>query len=302
MDHGPIIDEPAIVTGRSDDGAIRQVGVEIEFVGLSAEAAVRALAAALGGHVESEDPHAFRLVSSRLGDLAVDLDLRYVHPQRHGGLQGLLGRRTAAWLGTAVSRIVPHELITRPLPVERLPEVDAAVAALRAAGARGDGVILSDGLSLHFNVEPPARDAATILAFLKAYLSLEAALRQEIARGDPRLVRVLAPDFPPAYVEAVLAPGYWPDLPDLIADYLHANPTRKRGLDMLPLFTFLDEARVRAVLPREKIGRRPVLHYRLPLAHLSDPGWGVVADWERWLRVERLAADIRAGNEKPPHL
>jgi hypothetical protein len=44
------------------------------------------------------------------------------------------------------------------------------------------------------------------------------------------------------------------------------------------------------VLPHEKISLRPVFHYRLPLAHLSDPAWSVMPDWERWLSVERLAA------------
>jgi hypothetical protein len=36
---------------------------------------------------------------------------------------------------------------------------------------------------------------------------------------------------------------------------------------------------------------RPVFHYRMPQAHLSNSTWNILPDWERWLSVERLAAD-----------
>ena len=41
----------------------------------------------------------------------------------------------AAWLGSALQGVVPRELITAPLPADRLAGVDRAVAVLRAAGA-----------------------------------------------------------------------------------------------------------------------------------------------------------------------
>ena len=69
------------------------------------------------------------------------------------------------------------------------------------------------------------------------------------------------------------------------------NPTRNRDLDLLPLLHHFDETRVRAVLPNEKINGRPTFHYRLPDARLSDPGWSIAPDWNRWVCVERLAAD-----------
>jgi hypothetical protein len=199
--------------------------------------------------------------------------------------------RVAAWLGVAVSPFVPRELITAPMPISRLPEMDEVVAILREAGARGRGAVLLDSLGLHFNVEPPRLDATTVTAFLKAFLLVEQDLRRETARGSRRLALTLPPDYPDAYRRRVLAPDYRPDLETLTSDYLAANPSRKRALDLLPLLTFLDEGRVRAALPDEKIGARPVFHYRLPQAHLSDPTWGIMPDWERWLAVERLAAD-----------
>ena len=59
----------------------------------------------------------------------------------------------------------------------------------------------------------------------------------------------------------------------------------------MPLLTHLDPARVRAALPNEKINPRPTFHYRLPDARVSDPGWSIAPDWNRWVCVERLAAD-----------
>lgn len=32
-----------------------------------------------------------------------------------------------------------------------------------------------------------------------------------------------------------------------------------------------------------------MFHYKLPQAHLSDPTWSIIPDWERWLSAERLA-------------
>jgi hypothetical protein len=274
------------------NGSLRRVGVEIEFLGPHAWTAAHALANDLGGTCEAEDPHAFRVSGTPLGDLLIETDLRHVHPDRHPELGLRLGRRAAAWLGTAASPFVPRELITAPIPIARLSEMDAIVASLRAAGARGRGAVLCDSLGLNFNIDPPRLDAATVTAFLKAFLLVGDRLRQEIARTSLRRAFVLPPDYPQAYKRRVLDPDYWPDLTQLTTDYLAANPTRKRALDLLPLLTHFDEERVRSALPHEKIGSRPVFHYRLPQAQLSDPTWSIMPDWERWLSVERLAMNL----------
>jgi hypothetical protein len=274
------------------DGSLRRVGVEIEFLGPSAQVAAEALAHDLGGSCQAEDPHAFKVSGTHLGDLLVETDLRHVHPDRHPELGLRLGRRVAAWLGTVASPFVPRELITAPMHIARLPEVDTVVTSLRSAGAYGRGAVLWDSLGLHFNIDPPRLDAATVTAFLKAFLLVNDRLRQEIVCGSFRRALVLPPDYPEAYKRRVLDPDYWPDLPNLTDDYLVANSTRKRALDLLPLLTHFDEERVRSVLPHEKIGSRSVFHYRLPHAYLSDPAWSIMPDWERWLLVERRALNL----------
>ncbi|MBB3268491.1 hypothetical protein FHW79_006166 [Azospirillum sp. OGB3] len=265
--------------------------MEIEFLGISARAAAQALARAFGGTCVEEDPHAFHVLDTALGRLSVELDVRHAHPRRTAAAQRLrLNPVLAAWLGAALSGVVPRELITAPLPVGELHHVDDALRVLRDAGARGAGTTWFGSLGLHFNIDPPSLDADTITAVLKAFLLRNARLRREtVGRG-------LTPAFLPApypddYVRRVVAPDYWPDLPTLAEDYLAANPTRNRDLDLLPLFLHLFPDRVRAALPHEKIGSRAVFHYRLPQAHVSDPAWSIAGAWNGWAGVETLAGD-----------
>ncbi len=125
-------------------------------------------------------------------------------------------------------------------------------------------------------------------------------LRRAVAQGW-RQTAVLPPDYPPAYRRRVLDDRYWPDLDTFVADYLAANPTRKRALDLLPVLSVLLPDRVRRALPHEKIGPRPVLHYRLPQAHVGDPEWSIMPSWHEWLRVEALAEEqLRAAPKDRP--
>ncbi len=170
-----------------EDGTPRRVGVEIEFTGPSARIAAAALAAGLGGRLAEEDPHAFRLEGTSLGDLRVELDLRAAHPQRRmtepGALPRLPVRAAGRSLAALLGPVVPRELITGPLAFDRLPEVDRLAALLHGAGGRGRGAVLLGSLGLHFNVEPPDLTAATLTGLLKAYLRSEPQLRRETAAG-----------------------------------------------------------------------------------------------------------------------
>ncbi|HZH53831.1 MAG TPA: amidoligase family protein [Microvirga sp.] len=272
-------------------GEMRTVGVEVEFVGPSAEKTIQALHSALGGRIMEEDPHAFALRGSELGDMTVELDSRILHPGKSKKEQGGVLPRIAAWFGFAASYLVPCELVSAPVPLDRLHELDRVLTVLRDIGAKGtqDGPFYAFGL--HFNPEIPRQDAATLTAYMKSFVLLNPWLRREAAPDPTRDFLGFADPFPAEYIRKVAAPDYWPDIPGFIDDYLEANPTRNRDLDVLPLLHHLDAARVRAVLPNEKINGRPTFHYRLPDARVSDPGWSIAPDWNRWVAVERLAAD-----------
>ena len=273
------------------EGRVRTVGVEMEFSGPSAEEAARAIMAKLGGVLVEDDPHAYRVVGSSFGDFSVELDSRILHPQKKDGLLGGVVPRIAAWFGSAASYVIPCEIVTAPVPMDRLHEVDQVIGILRSLGARGtqDAAVFAFGL--HFNPEIPRQDAETAAAFLKSFVLLNAWLRKQVAPDTTRHLLGFADPFPQDYVRRLVAPDYWPDVGTFIDDYLAANPTRNRDLDCLPLLLDFDEARVRAALPNEKINGRPTFHYRLPDARVSDPGWSIAPDWNRWVAVERLAAD-----------
>jgi hypothetical protein len=275
----------------NERGELRTVGVEVEFVGPTAERTVRALQEALGGEVLEEDPHAFCLKDSSLGNMTVELDSRILHPGKGNKGQGRVLPRIAAWFGFAASYLVPCELVSGPVPLDRLHELDRVLTVLRELGAKGtqDGPFYAFGL--HFNPEIPRQDAETVASFMKSFVLLNPWLRREVAPDATRDLLGFADPFPAEYVRMVAAPDYWPDIARFIDDYLAANPTRNRDLDLLPLLHHLDATRVRAVLPNEKINGRPTFHYRLPDARVSDPGWSIAPEWNRWVSVERLAAD-----------
>lgn len=275
----------------NEQGQMRTVGIEVEFVGPSAERTAHALQEDLGGRVVEEDPHAFALKGSAVGDMTIELDTRMVHPAKHGKGQGRVLPRIAAWFGFAASYLIPCELVTSPIPIDRLQELDRVLAILRETGAKGTQDAPFYAFGLHFNPEVPRQDADTVAAFMKSFVLLNPWLRREVAPDTTRDLLGFADPFPAEYVRKLAAPDYWPDLTGFIDDYLEANPTRNRDLDLLPLLLHFDEKRVRAILPNEKINGRPTFHYRLPDARVSDAGWSIAPDWNRWVCVERLAAD-----------
>jgi hypothetical protein len=260
------------------DGTPRRVGVELEVAGASPAIMAGLLRELRGGRLVELDPYRLRVEDSALGEVTVELDLRLAHPPagRRGGPLAWLARG----IGLVAGRLARVELIFPPLPPARLPELDRLVALLcqRMPGLRFDGP--------HLNPDVALAAPAYIVALLRAFMRLAPRLRAEM--GVAATGRLgFSSAFPPDYEALVTDPGYRPDTDRLIDDYLAANPTRYRELDLLPLFSFLAPERVRPRLWLQKVTPRPVFHWRMPGAR---PFAGIVADWNRWVAVERLAA------------
>jgi hypothetical protein len=112
---------------------------------------------------------------------------------------------------------------------------------------------------------------------------------QNLALGRPGLE---GPPVETAVRVDVVDPDYSPDMPAFIADYVAANPTRNRPLDLLPLLALNDPGLTkRPPLQGQKVKARPAFHYRLPNSLIDDPDWSVAREWDQWLLVERLAGD-----------
>jgi hypothetical protein len=149
------------------------------------------------------------------------------------------------------------------------------------------------GLGVHLNPTVPSSDPSVLRDYIRAFVMLY-----------PWLVKVLHPDlsrrilsfidpYPAAYGQLVLDPSYAPSLAQLIDDYLEHNPTRNRGLDLLPLFAHLDRERVARAVDDPRISARPTFHFRMPNSQVDEPGFRITDSWRAWLEVERLACDPR---------
>ncbi|WP_299808862.1 amidoligase family protein [uncultured Roseibium sp.] len=265
----------------------RRVGVEIEFGGLTAIEAAEVVVAQLGGDIEKIDRHRYRLVGTALGDFKVELDSKYVHSEDDASD---LERKVRSFAGDLTGPIVPTELVTDPLPVSRIGEIDALLDRLVAAGALGTQQ-LHLACGLHLNVEWNDRDILPILRILQAYLISSPDLRREIAPDPMRTLLPFIGHFPEDYQDKVLAPDYQPDFKRFVVDYCRANPSKNRELDLLPLLASIDEDTVAEALGHPPEAVRPAFHYRLPNASLGESNWSIEKEWDRWLSVEALAVD-----------
>ncbi|MGM0701360.1 MAG: amidoligase family protein [Pseudomonadota bacterium] len=299
---------------RNFEGESRNVGVEIEFAGLPPWETAELVRGCFGGTIHEISPHRLRVVETRWGDFLVELDTQYAHPdekvlhdapkrdtewerQRHQ-MRVDFHSKTRELIGDVVTGLVPTEIVCPPVPWDELGSLDALFAALFARGAKGTDASLLYGFGLHLNPEVASLDVAHIVDQLRAYLLLAEWLREEIDIDITREVLPHANPFPKDYALKVLDPDYAPSLDDFIADYIEFNPTRNRELDLYPLLAYLRPDYPHELFSDKLVKPRPTFHYRLPNAQLSQRGWGAVTEWNRWVIVERLAADKAALHER----
>ncbi len=268
------------------DGARRRVGVEIEFSGLSALRAAEAVAARLGGAVRLVSPHLAFVEGAEFGDFRVELDMRLAHAD----VTGEIGRKMRDLAADLGATLVPIEIVCPPIPWDQAHLLDDLRADLHALGAEGTRDALFYAFGAQLNIEPPSLAPPRLLTLMRAFVVLRDWLRAEVQIDTLRWLTVFASPWAAAYCDHILRPDYAPDHEALIDDYVRHNPSRDRELDLLPILATLDEARVRAQLPNEKIRPRPAWHYRLPNSEVNAYDWSIGLEWERWVTVERLAA------------
>jgi hypothetical protein len=265
------------------DGRPRRTGIEIEFAGLSVQAAADVARSLWDGEVELSGPQVAILRDSDIGVVSILLDTVLV---KHGGAP--LTDTALEWSRA----VIPVEIVTPPLPPERLCEADRMVKALREAGASGTRESLAYGFGVHLNPEIADTDAVAILPVIRAYALLEDWLRQADPIDPMRRFLPFVDPYPRAFVDALAdtTAADW-SLDELTRVYLAHTPTRNRGLDALPLLECLRPQAVRDVLGEAAKGGRPTWHYRLPEARVDEPGWSIAYEWNRWCIIERVAED-----------
>lgn len=281
------------------DGAVRRVGVELEMANAGIGALAEAVQRLFGGEIEAQTDYEYAVTGTDHGTWQIELDWSFLRKWARAG------REPAAPFDDLVElledlvrrgseQFVPYEVVSPPLPMPELESVDRLIAELRALGAQGTSSELRYAFGMQINVELPGLDADTIVSYVKAFACLQDWLKKRADVDLTRRLTAFADLYPADYVRRVVDPDYRPDRSALIADYLAANATRNRALDLLPLFRHLEPDTVVAAVPDDRVKARPALHYRLPDCRIDRPDWDLRPTWADWLVVERLAADREA--------
>lgn len=297
---GSSLDSGVLPSKFNHEKAERRIGVEIEFGGLHLRDAVDLVVTTFGGMPEMQRYNAWHVIDSSLGNLIVEIDANILQGRDHLGSltsptdpvkQLIADAEEKAYqiAGEVTSSIVPVEIVTAPLQIDQLKDLDKIIHALRDVGAQGTSASILNGFGLHLNPEVASLDSRYITRVLRAFFILEDILWDDAAVNKTRALMPFISKFPEDYKRIVINPDYAPSLDEMINDYLNANPTRNRDLDMLPLFTHMDAKRVTARVNDELIKARPTFHYRLPDCRLEDPSWDINQEWRRWVCVEVLA-------------
>lgn len=279
------------------EGQERRVGVELEMAGLAPLKMVHCIRTAFGGALRRSSRFEYQVADTRLGTFGVELDASYLksigyrQEQRQPEEEKSFLEDVATDLLTlAAEQVVPWEITTPPVPLSQLHDLEPLIDALRHAGAQGTRSSLVYAFGVHLNPELPALDAATILNYLRAFLCLFEWIASDDDTDLTRRLTSYINHFNKPYILDVLDMDYRPDLPRLMLDYMQANPTRNRTLDLLPLFAWLDRDFVRQQIDDPRVKGRPTLHYRLPNCDIDNAGWNLWQPWREWLQVEFLAS------------
>lgn len=265
-------------------GGPRRTGIEIEFSGLSEREAATVVADTVGGKVVQNGPHDFAVEGSEIGPLKIYLDTAL-----RDSVSGELGRAAL----DLSRQIVPVEMVTAPLAAAELPNAETLFTALRQAGATGTGGGMLLGFGLHLNPEIADDGLDHLSGVLTAYALAEDWLRYGDPMDSARRLLPFSDPYPRDFVDR-LASAPVPSRAALFAAYLDANPTRNRGLDLMPIIEELEPGLIRE-LTGEKGAKsaRPTWHYRLPDSRIDVPDWTLAYEWNRWVTIERLARDTQ---------
>ena len=287
----------------NSSGQVRRVGFEFEFAGVGLERSSQIVTELFGGEVKSSNRFCFRADGTRFGDFLVESDSSLLTKKKYEKYLRALGIDKGSPFGHTIERLiasasedfVPFEIVTPPIPLDALDSVEQLREKLSQAGARGTFAHVYAAYGLQFNPEMPDFEVETLLGYMRAFFLSYDYL---VANSAVPLARKILPfidPFPEEYVEKVIQPDYKPSLESFMRDYLAFNPTRNRALDWLPLFAHIDrDLTFSYEVERDLIKPRPTLHYRLPSSLIDDPQWTIAGEWNKWVRVEKLAGDPEA--------
>ncbi|GLQ30758.1 amidoligase family protein [Litoribrevibacter albus] len=309
------MDMPPVI--RTQQGQIRKVGVELEFVGIELSAAVDAVVECFGGSILANSDYDIRVKDSRLGSFRIEYDSSYLksiskadecsgdsifsrflrgkeHNDSLSSKVEFEGALEPGLMERLFRSMTSLEVVSPPINITELYVFNQLIERLHKLGAKGTRNQPLRALGLHFNPEVVSLGVDDLLPVLKAFLCLYERL---VILEDVDVVRKIYPyiqPFPQDYVKLVVDPRYNPPLDLVVLDYLKFNPTRNRPLDLLPVFMTVLPELVEAHVDSSLVSARPTFHYRLPNSEIDRPMWSLTKAWNHWVLVERLAYDAES--------
>lgn len=285
-----------IPTLTTESGAMRRVGVEMEFTGVNLHTVAEVLRN-FTGDLSRHSLVVWYAQHPDWGQFELELDWDYLKRLADEQPFSLEEENWANFLQEVAAMVVPIEVVCPPIRVDRLGDLDALVRALHDAGAQGTDDSIFAAYGVHLNVEVPAMKPEVVLGYLKAFCLLQWWLSEAHKVDFTRKITPYVNLYPEAYVRRILETDS-ADWDGLIRVYTLHNETRNRALDLYPLFAHYDESKVNKAMMRDrKIKKRPAFHYRLPNCEIDRPGWTLAEPWALWCEVERLAYNERALQE-----
>ncbi|MBN7769630.1 amidoligase family protein [Marinobacter daepoensis] len=281
------------VNQKNQDGQERKVGVEIELSGLSYDDLVTHAAHLLAGTPELASRYVTRLETDA-GTYTIELDSDPIKDldladERFPESIREIGTHAMDVIDFAAERVVPLEIVSPPLVMSALDDIEHLVDELRALGAEGSREAIYFAFGLQLNPELPDLQAGTLIRYLQAFGLLYDWLKSRHQLDISRKFTTYIEPWSGRYTEKLMADDYNPDLQTLMRDYLQHNPTRNKALDLLPLFAHLDDVLLAEYVNDPRIKSRPTLHYRLPDCDIDNPDWHFSTVWNDWVVLEELA-------------
>ena len=285
-------------------GQMRRAGFEFEVGNLPVLGTAEALRESLGGELEVLTPFEAVLRGSALGKLKIERDAQLLKSVRYRSWleklgvdfsPGTIAHELESNLDSASAGLVPCEVVTEPIPLQKLALLDVLIETMGTLGAEGTQESPVYAFGMHINPSLPDDSADTLRGYIQAFLLLSDWITgtSDIDVTRRFLTKYIDP-YPQPYVELVLSDGYKPDREGLINDYMYYNPTRNRALDLLPILYGMDPERVLASLSEEEralVSARPAFHYRLPDCKINQKGWTPALAWNQWVCIDKLADD-----------
>jgi len=281
-------------------GEERKVGYEFEFTGVEMADAAGMIQSIYGGEIQEISPFEYLIKDTSFGEFKLEIDAQLLYNKKYEPVLKKFGvdlskfkqkQKIEEALRDMASSVVPFEIITPPIPVSEMHQLNKLVDHLRQWKAKGTTSSFFYAFGLHLNPEVSSTSSADLLNHIRAYAMLDPWIRKDAEIDLSRRMTPYIDEFKTDYLKRILNPDYKPGLQQLIIDYIKYDNSRNRALDMLPVFSWLDKETVKKHIEDELTSARPTFHYRLPNCSIDDKEWSLAAEWNRWVLVEKMASD-----------